>query len=238
MKHLQVTAMLALAAAASLTSPALSQSREGMPIAATTTAGIPLGERWRRIVYTHAVEKLKHPAWGWRHSERDYLLAMEIAYRENMVVDQDVLFAAAFLHDAGAIEPFAQDGVDHAERSVQLAEPLLKDAGFPMAKFPAVRMAILGHMFDKDPGTSAEAVVLHDADTLDFLGATGVARRLSVTGDATDLDAGIGRIRLFATELGGRLITRTAIQQARRRIKTMNSFLKELKAETPGGATP
>lgn len=227
-----ILAMIALPIA-----PGLARSDKSPHPTTRTAGGIRLGEHWRQVVYTHAVERFKHPAWGWRHSERDYLLAMQLASKENMIVDEDVLFAAAFLHDAGAIEPFARDGVDHAERSVQLAEPLLRDAGFPMGKFPAVRAAILGHMFDKTPGNSAEAVVLHDADTLDFLGATGVARRLSVTGSATEMDAGIERIELFAAELGARLITRTAIRTGRQRIKTMKRFLMDLKMETPRDAT-
>lgn len=217
--------------------PAFSQALPTTIVATRTPASIPLDKPWRRIVYAHAQEKLRHPAWGWQHSERNFLLAVSIAEQERISIDKDVLFAAAFLHDAGAIDPFSKEGVDHAERSAQLAEPLLRDAGFPMAKFPAVRTAILTHMFDKDPGAHAEAIVLHDADTLDFLGATGVARRLSVTGTAPDIGAGLVRIKRFSDELGQRLITRAAQRLARQRIQTMKRFLDELKLETPAGAT-
>lgn len=200
-------------------------------------AGIMLDSPWRQKVYAYALEKLLHPAWGWRHSERDYLLATAIAKKDGLVLDDDVLFAAAFLHDIGAIDPFAKEGVDHAERSVELAQPILERSGFPMGKFGQVRAAILGHMYDKEPGKSAEAITLHDADTLDFLGATGVTRRLSVTGNAVDVAPGIARAELFSKELPGRLLTRTGRKMGRERVKVMTDFLRQLKRETPAGAS-
>ena len=89
---------------------------------AATPAGIPMDSAWRRAVYAQAHEHFQHPSWGWRHSERDYLFGMAVAEAEGLTVDPDVMFAAAFLHDWGGIEPFAVAGVDHAVRSVQLAE--------------------------------------------------------------------------------------------------------------------
>lgn len=232
---------LALLVAASLLGSAAGASSSAQPAAnaeaaTRSPAGIPLDSEWRRKVYAHAREKLQHPAWGWRHSERDYLLAVSIAQAERLTIDHDILFAAAFLHDAGAIAPFAKNGVDHAERSAELAEPFLQDAGFPMEKFPAVRSAILSHMFDKNP-SGPEAVVLHDADTVDFLGATGIARRLSVTGSAVDMDGGMARAELFASELPSRLVTRAARRMGRDRVETMKDFFEQLKRETPVGAT-
>ncbi|MEA3008420.1 MAG: hypothetical protein QOJ91_112 [Sphingomonadales bacterium] len=201
-----------------------------------SVAGITLSSPWRSAVYAYAREKLLHPAWGWRHSERDFLLARQIAREEKLTVDEDVLFAAAFLHDAGAIPPFAKDGVDHAVRSAELAEPLLRQARFPMAKFPAVKAAILGHMYDKEAGSSAEAKALHDADALDFLGATGIARRLSVTGTAPDLDSVMARLETVYRDIPGRLVTATAKRMAIPRLVAMQAFFEQLKRETPGRA--
>ncbi len=198
-----------------------------------TAGGIPLSAPWRATVYAHARGKLLHPAWGWRHSERDFLLARQIAREEGLTIDEDVLFAAAFLHDAGAIAPFARDGVDHAVRSAELAEPLLRQARFPMAKFPAVKAAILGHMFDKPAGAGDEAIVLHDADALDFLGATGIARRLSVTGAAADMDGAFERLEKVYEEIPARLVTGAAKRMAIPRLVAMRAFFDQLKRETP-----
>jgi uncharacterized protein len=223
-------AALAALAVCLLPAPALAQ----LPAEAKVTAGgIVLSSPWRAAIYAHAREKLLHPAWGWRHSERDFLLARQIAREESLAIDEDVLFAAAFLHDSGAIPPFAKEGVDHAVRSAELAEPLLRKAGFPMAKFPAVRAAIVGHMFDRKAGASDEAVVLHDADALDFLGATGIARRLSVTGDSPDMDSVFERLQLVYREIPGRLVTGAAKRMAIPRLVAMQAFFEQLKRETP-----
>ena len=222
---------VAVLAVCLLTGPATAQ----LPAQAKATAGgIVLSTPWRVAVYAHAREKLLHPAWGWRHCERDYLLARQIAREENLAVDEDVLFASAFLHDAGAIAPFARDGVDHAVRSAELAEPLLRKAGFPMAKFPAVKAAITGHMFDKKAGASDAAIVLHDADALDFLGATGIARRLSVTGDSPDMDAALARLETVYRDIPERLVTGAAKRMAIPRLVAMQAFFDQLKRESPG----
>jgi len=203
-----------------------------------TLTGIPLDASWKVTLYGFAREELKHPAWGWTHSERDYLMASEIAAKEGLAIDTDVLFAAAFTHDIGAIGDFQKEGVDHAVRSVELAGPILLQAGFPAAKLPAVREAILSHMHDKLPGSGNEAIVLHDADTLDFLGAVGIARRLVVNGTAPDYTGGVTRIREFADKLPGRLVTKTAKVMAPPRVAEMHDFLDQLKTETADGRLP
>lgn len=207
------------------------------PAATATPAGIPMDSAWRRAVYAQAHDHFQHPSWGWRHSERDYLFGMAVAQAEGLTVDPDVMFAAAFLHDWGGIEPFAVAGVDHAARSVQLAEPFLTEAGFPMEKFPAVRAAILGHMYDKEP-EGPEAVALHDADALDFLGALGAARLLAATGDRPDYDQALGRIERFAADIPPRLKTDAARRMAGPRVAAMTEFLATVRRETPNGARP
>ncbi|KQY70185.1 MULTISPECIES: HD domain-containing protein [unclassified Brevundimonas] len=235
------TLFLAIAAGALLLSPAgISAAQdapavEAAPIA--TSAGISLDSPWRRAVYAQATDHFQHPSWGWRHSERNYVLGMALAEAEGLTVDADVLFAAAFLHDWGGIEPFAAAGVDHAARSVQLAEPFLTEAGFPMEKFPAVRAAILGHMYDKEP-QGPEAVVLHDADALDFLGLLGAARLLAATGDRPDYDQALGRIERFSTDIPPRLKTAAARRMAGPRVAAMSEFLAGVRRETPDRARP
>ena len=225
---------LLLIAAAPVTA---AESAERSAATATLT-GISLDAAWKAKLYAFAREKLRHPAWGWTHSERDYQLAKDVAAKEGLAIDNDVLFAAAFLHDIGAVGEFQKEGVDHAERSVEIAEPMLRELGFPMAKWPAVRAAILGHMYDEPAGDGAVGIVLHDADTLDFLGTVGVARRLSVTGRATDYAGGLARIREFADQLPSRLVTAAAKAMAATRVAQMRRFLQELESQTHGGKLP
>jgi len=234
------TTILAITAGALLLIPATASARQdgaAVTAAAATPAGIPLDSPWRRAVYQQAHDYFQHPSWGWRHSERNYVLGKALARAEGLTVDADVLFAAAFLHDWGGIAPFASPGVDHAVRSVELAEPFLTEAGFPMEKFPAVRAAILGHMYDKEP-EGPEAVVLHDADALDFLGGLGAARLLAATGDRPDYDQALGRIERFAIDIPPRLKTAEAREMAIPRVARMTEFLADLRRETPEGTRP
>lgn len=223
--------ILTIAAGALLLSPASAPAAQEAPAAAAaptaTPAGIPLDSAWRRAVYEQANTHFRHPSWGVRHSERNYVLGMALAEADGLTVDDDVLFAAAFLHDWGGIAPFAVAGKDHAVRSVELAEPFLTEAGFPMEKFPAVRAAILGHMYDKEPD-GAEAVVLHDADALDFLGALGAARLLAATSDRPDYDQALGRIERFAVDIPPRLKTAAARELATQRVAVMTEFLVQI----------
>ena len=130
---------------------------------------------WRAAVRQFAEANLKHPAWGASHSLRDYELAKELAAADKVTLDDDVLYAAAYLHDVAAFAPFRKQGVDHQDQAADIVESLLAGTGFPMTKIDAVRGAIRTHMFARDP-VGPEAIYLHDADALDWLGAIGVAR--------------------------------------------------------------
>jgi uncharacterized protein len=205
----------------------------------TTRAGIPLDATWKAKLYQVASEHSKHTAWGLAHSERDYLLARQIAVSERLSVDPDVLFAAAFLHDIGAQAPYAKDGVNHEPRAVEVMGPVLEEAGFPAQKESAVAEVILKHMYYSQPGASAEAVVFRDADTLDGLGAIGAARVLSTGGNpdgwAPTLQEGLERIQRWQTELPGAFSTATARRMAHERVAELQIFLERLYEESLGG---
>lgn len=193
---------------------------------------------WRRAVADHVEAHVRHPGWGARHAERNYLSAHAIARAEGLAVDDDVLFAASYLHDWGGLKPFAVEGTAHEQRSVELAEPFLRQAGFPMEKWPGVREAILAHVPAGQPA-SPEAIVLRDADLIDFLGAEGVARLLAATeDDRSDMDQALRWIEGFADSLPGRLTTAEARQLAEPRAGYMKAFLAQLRSELPAGSRP
>jgi hypothetical protein len=137
------------------------------------------GGDWRASVRAFAKEHFKNPAWGYSHSSRDYALARALAAKDGVKLDDDVLFAAAYLHDMAAFAPWADEKKDHADIAASVVDTVLKGTGFPMAKIDAVRGAIRTHMYQRDPA-SPEATYLHDADALDWLGAIGVARLIAL----------------------------------------------------------
>ncbi len=134
---------------------------------------------WRETVRKFSAEHFKNPAWGYTHSVRDYELARSLAASDHITLDDDVLYAAAYLHDMAAFPPWAKPQVDHADEAAAVVDTVLKGTGFPMSKIDAVRGAIRTHMYQRDP-VGPEALYLHDADALDWLGAIGVARIIAL----------------------------------------------------------
>ncbi|MCK4938425.1 MAG: HD domain-containing protein [Methanosarcinales archaeon] len=97
--------------------------------------------------------------------------------------DNEILEAAALLHDIGRCAQLKDPAVDHATLSAQLAPDILSNAGFPSQKVPAVVYAIKHHRYSSGltPDT-LEARILQDADRLDISGALGVAMTFTYSG--------------------------------------------------------
>lgn len=198
-------------------------------------AGIPLDTPWKVKIYELARDGFRHPAWGWQHSVRDYLMALRLARGDHLKIDLDALFAAAFLHDMAAFRPCARK-MEHGKCAALQSPALLKSVGFPQQKIAIVQQAERGHMYYADPGKDPTAIVLHDADSLDFLGDIGAARMLSLTGaKAPSFAPAVKALRGFLTSIPPRLLTRTARRIGRRRTAELERFLNSLQRETCGG---
>jgi len=210
------------------------------PVSAQTFAvsatGIPLNAPWKVKIYELARTKFIHPAWGWQHSERNYQIAMRLAQGDGLTVDTDVLFAAAFLHDMAAFMPCADTHMEHGDCAAQQSGAILRDAGFPMEKLPAVQAAERGHMYYSNPGSQPEAIVLHDADSLDFLGTIGAARMIALTGEnGASVSKAVASLHKFLHDIPPRLITRTAKQLGAQRAAELQALLDQLQAESFDG---
>ena len=200
---------------------------------AATATGIPLDAPWKVRIYALAHSKFLHPAWGWQHSERDYLMAVQLAQGDGLHVDRDVLFAAAFLHDMAAFMPCKGPEMEHGECAARQARAMLRGTGFPLAKLAAVQAAERGHMFYSNAGSDPNAIVLHDADSLDFLGDMGVARTIALTGEqAPTFAPAVKTLRTYLEDIPPRLITRTARRIGAERAAELKSFLDGLQAES------
>jgi len=206
------------------------------PAPAATAAGIALDAPWKAHLYELARSRFLHPAWGWQHSERDYLMAVRLARGDGLHVDTDVLFAAAFLHDMAAFMPCPGPKIEHGVCAAHQARAMLQGTGFPMGKLAAVQAAESGHMFYSSPGSDPNAIVLHDADSLDFLGDIGAARLIALTGaKAPSFASAVKTLRGFLRKIPPRLITRTAQRIGAARAAQLRAFLDSLQAESFGG---
>ena len=184
---------------------------------------------WRAAVHRFAEVNLKHPAWGLSHSVRDYDLAKELAAADKVTLDDDVLYAAAYLHDVAAFAPFRKPDVDHQDEAARIVESMLAGTGFPMSKIEAVRGAIRTHMFGRDP-VGPEAIYLHDADVLDWLGAIGVARVFGLVdpnGGSPDGPTVVKRLESTLTTVPSRIVSQAGKARTPHRVRELEQFLRE-----------
>ena len=219
-------ALIVLTALVGLATPALSADDARPTIEHT-------GD-WRAAVHRFAQANLKHPAWGLSHSIRDYELAKELAAADGVTLDDDVIYAAAYLHDVAAFAPFSKQGVDHQDEATNLVESMLAGTGFPMSKIESVRGAIRTHMFGRDP-VGPEAIYLHDADALDWLGAIGVARVFGLVdpnGGAPDGPTVVKRLQANLTAVPPRIVSKAGKARAPQRVRELEEFLRNLRAES------
>jgi uncharacterized protein len=148
-----------------------------------TTVRDGLETRLLAIIDSHFPDSLAH---GRDHVLRVVVSCKEIA--DSIAAEEDVLLAAAYLHDIGRLNdmmPLARAvppaSEPHATRSVAFAREILRGIGaFPAGKVPAVEHAIIAHSYSlgERPGT-VEGMILSDADKLDALGAQGIIRTVA-----------------------------------------------------------
>ncbi|MCX6116861.1 MAG: HD domain-containing protein [Proteobacteria bacterium] len=194
-------------------------------------------KEWRRPMCAFVQTNLQHFAWGYEHSLRNYTLAKQIAFSAKLPFDDDVLFAASMLHDIGGFPAYEKPGVDHAVRSTEVIDPILADVGFPMEKSDAVKIAILTHSYyNADAPKTAEAILLHDADSLDFLGNVAVMRIFSIVGHEASIPTvkkAMGLLESLFLQAPKRIFSGFyASELAKSRALEMRQFLDRLKDET------
>ncbi|MDD2694600.1 MAG: HD domain-containing protein [Anaerolineales bacterium] len=126
------------------------------------------------------------PTHGFDHVERVYRLAERLALAE--AADLEIVRSAVLLHDAAPpsqareeeAEQIAAQRQNHHHASAEFARQVLAEEGWPEARIAAVLHCIRAHRFRdrSQPPETVEARVVFDADKLDAIGATGVARAI------------------------------------------------------------
>ena len=174
------------------------------------------------------------------HQRRVYALAKELA--RGVACDDDVIFAAVWLHDLGVFvgrrpeSPAALAAWDSVAYACREAPKALRRFGFPREKIPAVLEVIRSHLPSSRP-LSAEGWVVRDADILDQLGAVGILRTVSKVGRDTRFirfsDA-LAYLSRRAEQLPTLLHSAAARRLARPRIRVLKAFLAAAKAEAGG----
>ena len=179
-----------------------------------------------------------HPVYGYAHCLRVYTLAKELAALEDVTYDEEILRAAALLHDVGLYKAYAlREPPDHAKRSAVVARRILQDWDFPPQAGQAVIEAIERHPPGVPGSAASETILLKDAIGLDYLGAIGVARMLAMVGteeDVPDIRTAIWNAESLRQKIPDLLVLSSSKELARRRIREMEDLFADLRDATAG----
>ncbi len=144
-------------------------------------------ETWRESLHNYILREAQ-PQEKFGHQPRLYALTQQIGAHETY--DDDIVYAAVYLHDLGVFtghrpeDPELLARWDNTAYAVAQTPAILRNLGFPEAKIPAVQEAIRTHQPHHAP-QSLEATILRDADILEQLGAVAVLRTVCKIGRDT-----------------------------------------------------
>ena len=134
-------------------------SRLGMPVPDSA-----LARRARELIADAAPPALVN------HSVRCYAWAVDLARRDRLEFDPEILYIAAVLHDIGLVPAYDLGG-DYAVDGAIAAERLAVEAGAPKPRARAIHDAIALHNDERmPPEPAAEVVLLWDATGVDVTG--------------------------------------------------------------------
>lgn len=191
---------------------------------------------WRQSVMAY-IRAEAQPKDKFGHQPRLYALATAIG--KGMEYDDDVLFAAAWMHDLGVYighRPSSQAELErwnHVPYTIARTRELLAACGFPIQKLEAVGEAIRTHQPHDDPYI-IEAVILRDADILEQLGAIGALRAMAKVGRDTrypTFSSVLPVLRRALEELPGKLRLPAARVLAEPRIEILRLLIDAITSE-------
>jgi uncharacterized protein len=183
------------------------------------------------------IREQARPVDKFSHQPRLYELTRQIGAGRRY--DDDVVFAAVWLHDLGVFaghrpeEPEALAKWDCVAYAVERTPEILARFGFPAEKVPAVVAAIRTHQPQENPA-SIEGVILRDADILEQLGAVSVLRTVCKIGRDTRFKIFPDALRLLqknADTLPGQLKLPISRKLAAPRLQLLRQFLAAAQAE-------
>ncbi len=196
-----------------------------------------LTERSWRARIAEYIRQQARPLEKYGHQPRLYALTQAVG--AGLTYDDDVVYAAAWLHDLGVFtghrpgDPEALARWDNVVYAIKETPALLTRFGFPMEKIAAVVECIRTHQPTAEP-LSLEGAILRDADILEQLGAVGISRTVCKIGRDTrfaTFSEAAANLRRALEEFPARLRLPTAVALAEDRIRVHRHFLAALEQE-------
>jgi uncharacterized protein len=168
--------------------------------------------------------------WGINHTRR--LLELIAIIGEGQQYNSEAVWVAAHLHDWGAYPAWAQKDVDHAARSVQVAEAFLTERDCPEDLKALVSECIALHHTGERTNRSMESILLFDADVLDFLGVVGVLRDFSK--NPKEMRKAFDTIQKRRAKLPGMIVLDKSKEIAALRLIQMDALLATFEQDSWG----
>lgn len=165
--------------------------------------------------------------YGFYHSKR--LINLVNLISEGKPYNEDIILFCAYTHDLGAFKKYAIEGVDHAARSREVVETFLNKYNFGKEDEKIILETIENH-HKKDVGNSFEALLLRDADALDFLGTIGMSRDFCRS--PFDLKKAIQSIKRHRRDLVNLLELESSKKMSKERIAEMDHFIENFEKES------
>jgi len=194
-------------------------------------------EAWRGHVTSFTAKLFGHV--NDAHNQRNYFWSKKLAAADHVALDDDVIFAAAYLHDVGSMEGWQVEGQEHGDTAAAKLDQMLAGTDFLAEKMDRVREAMRTHMFYRDPGNSPEARYLHDADALDNVGTVGIAWLLEAVntdpkGGGFSSTKAVEILTNDAPKIEARAVTPAGRAEMATRIAERKAFMDQLSRETDG----
>ena len=167
--------------------------------------------------------------WAVTHAKRLLELVKQIG--ADIPYDSNLMELAVYMHDWGAFPTHIQKNVEHAIRSRQVAETeiLPRLDLTPDRKVILLETIELHDYRDMRPTQSNEALLLREADMLEFLGMIGMARDFAR--GPRNVETCYKRILLRRDEIQNRFTIPRAQEIARVRLERMGQCLRWLEEE-------
>ncbi|MGJ5816220.1 HD domain-containing protein [Paludibaculum fermentans] len=186
------------------------------------------------------IRRAARPEDKYGHQPRLYSLACEVG--RGLAFDDDVVYAAAWLHDLGVFvghrpeDPALLAHWDHVAYTVDRVPGILIRAGFEATKIPAVLEVIRTHQPFDEPVT-VEATIVRDADILEQLGSIGILRAVAKVGRDTRYPT-FTSVRAVLEKAMKTLPSQLRLESSKRlaegKVRTLQVFLESLAIEDQG----
>lgn len=183
------------------------------------------------------IEAEAKPKEKFGHQPRLYALTREIG--KNLNYDDDIVYAAAWLHDLGVFIGHRPEDLeelkkwDNTRYAMEKVPGLLEKFDFHTEKIAAVVEVIRTHQPAFEPQT-LEGKIVRDADICEQLGAVGVLRTICKVGRDTrfeDFTSAVKSLEKALSELPPKIALDSTKKIAQPRIEALRSFITSVHAE-------